>query len=166
MELVINFFRDTAYGNRFSACVRVLLGALLAYGGFFKLLDIESFGGVIRMYDMLPEAFAPHAAIVLPPLEVLLGIMLVVGYKTRAASLLSMILMGVFAVAIAVNAARGASFDCGCLELGRFGISENISMTLAARNIVLILAFLLVFNLRKNVLSIDARIERGTLRDI
>ena len=99
-------------------------------------------------------------------LEVLLGIMLVVGYKTRAASLLSMILMGVFAVAIAVNAARGASFDCGCLELGRFGISENISMTLAARNIVLILAFLLVFNLRKNVLSIDARIERGTLRDI
>jgi uncharacterized membrane protein YphA (DoxX/SURF4 family) len=163
MSALGTLVRNTAYGNTITTVFRITLGALFLYSGFFKALDFEAFGRVVAMYGILPEVLIPYAAVFLPALELTVGALLAAGYRVRASALVTMALLAVFSVAIGINVARGKSFDCGCLELSRLGISENVSPYIVVRNIVLILALLLVFRAKKHVLSLDDRIEKDRL---
>jgi putative oxidoreductase len=163
MGIFQNFARSVVYGNLLTATLRVLCGLLFLYSGIFKVLDIEGFGRVVDMYSILPPVLVPYVAIVLPPLELMLGAMLTAGYRIRAASCLSMLLMVVFAAAILVNIARGANFDCGCFELSRFGIPERIGWPLVLRDAVLFAVFGLILQARRHLFSLEYYLEKRTL---
>ncbi len=163
MGMIRNFARSVVYGNQLTALLRVLCGALFLYSGFFKVLDMEGFGRVVDMYAMLPSALVPYVAIVLPSLELILGALLAAGYRIRAASCLSMLLMVVFTVAIMVNIARGANFECGCFELSRFGIPERIGWPLVIRDAALFAVFGLVLQARRHLFSLEYYLEKRTL---
>jgi uncharacterized membrane protein YphA (DoxX/SURF4 family) len=166
MSVINNMVRDIIYGNYFTAFLRIAVGLLFIYSGFFKVLDLESFGRIILMYNILPEILAPYFAIILSHLEIILGFLLLVGYKIRSASFISIMLMIVFIIAISVNLARGASFDCGCFELGRFGISEDISAILIVRNTAFLLILLALLNAKRNMVSLEAFIEKKRLSEL
>jgi putative oxidoreductase len=93
------------------------LGALLLYAGIMKLLDPAGFAEEISNYRFLPE-LAPFLAVMLPPVEVLLGCVLVVaGTKNpwlSAAALGTTLLMAVFTVAVTQAVLRGIDTSCGC----------------------------------------------------
>ncbi len=166
MSALRTAMRNMAYGNAFTALLRIIIGALFIYSGCVKMLDLESFGRIIAMYEILPAVIVPYAAIFVPSLEAVLGILLFTGYRIRAASFLTAALLIIFSIAIGINVARGKVFECGCFELSRFGISEQISIFLIIRNIIIMLVLLLIFNVRKHVLSLEARIEKKTLSDL
>ncbi|TAL30144.1 MAG: DoxX family membrane protein [Spirochaetes bacterium] len=163
MGMVSNFARSVVYGNLLTAFLRMLCGALFLYSGIFKVLDMEGFGRVVDMYAILPSALVPYAAIVIPSLELILGALLMAGFRIRAASFLSMCLMAVFSVAIIVNIARGSNFDCGCFELSRFGIPERIGWLLVARDALLFTVFALMLQARRHLFSLDYLLEKRTL---
>ena len=167
-ERRVNFWGQVIYGNSFSAVVRILLGFLMLFSGWFKVLDPESFRTVVLKYDMIPVDWTAWVALVLPVLECLVGLFMVVGIWVRGASLLAAGMMLVFTVAISVNLARGNTFDCGCFELNRLGIGidETISGWLIARDIFLTGAFMMVFLVKRHLFSIDALLERIHLENI
>ncbi len=163
MKSIKNLFAGFIYGNRPLSVLRIVMGLLFIYSGFFKALDPVAFGRIIELYKVLPSVLIPYAAVVLPYLELLIGMFLVTGLKIRAASFLSMGLMAVFAVAISINVVRGASFECGCFETQRFGMSEKIGIPLIARDIVFFILFYVIFIAKKHYYSLDTVIEKDEL---
>ncbi len=159
---------DIAYGNRFTVFVRVLMGSVLIFSGYFKILDPEAFGVVITRYDIIPDVLVGCTAIIIPPLEMLLGLCMIAGYKTRASAFISMAMMLLFMIFMAVNIARGRNFECGCFDMKRLGLDagERLSVWLLVRDLIFLLVCTIIFLADRHLLSLEGLIERSRLRNL
>ena len=162
------FAGDILYGNRITTGVRLLMGAMLIFSGYFKMMDPEAFGTVISGYDIIPGVLVGWAAMIIPPLELILGLCLVAGYKVRASALIAMAMMFLFMIFMTVNLARGRNMECGCFELKRLGldIGESLSAWLVLRDVVFLFAFAILFAAERHLLSLEGLIVRLRLKNL
>ena len=72
----------------------------------------------VRAYELLPIAIANVIGIVLPFLEIGMGLLLILGAGTRIVGLAGAVLMFIFVIGISQAWARGLSIDCGCFGGG------------------------------------------------
>ncbi|HEY7954884.1 MAG TPA: MauE/DoxX family redox-associated membrane protein [Polyangia bacterium] len=114
--------------------LRVGLGALFVIAGALKLGDPMRFAIEVTNYRLLP-ALAPYLAVILPPVEVVLGLALIAMPRSwrRAAALALTGLMAIFTVAVAQVVARGINVDCGCFG----GASGPVNGWTVARDVAL-----------------------------
>jgi len=161
-----NHITGIFYGNSITFVLRIFCGILFLYSGFFKVLDLENFGKITMMYDILPLVFIPYTAIIVPVLELALGALFLFGYKIRAACFITILLMLMFMVFIGINIARGKTFDCGCFELSQFGIKEEIGVPLLARDAVIVVFAAVLFYAKKHLFSLESLIEKIRLKNI
>ncbi|MDR3567649.1 MAG: MauE/DoxX family redox-associated membrane protein [Syntrophobacteraceae bacterium] len=96
---------------------RLLLGAVFIAAGAGKILHPGEFAGIISNYQILPEQLVNSAAVVLPGLEMIIGVLLVCGFWLPGAVALADLLLLVFLAALASAAARGIDIDCGCFSV-------------------------------------------------
>ena len=119
--------------------VGAIVGALalvMFAAAWHKFSAPEEFVGALAAYQLLPESLVWPAARVLPVAEAVIGVGILIPYTRQAAALLLSGLVLFYAVAIAINLARGrSSIDCGC-----GGEAHPLSWGLVARNAVLALA--------------------------
>jgi uncharacterized membrane protein YphA (DoxX/SURF4 family) len=101
-----------------STAGRLLLGAVWLVAGASKITDFDASVRAVRAYRLLPETAAQVVGAGLPVVELLLGVLLVVGAGVRAAAAVSAVLMLAFVVGIASAWARGLRIDCGCFGSG------------------------------------------------
>jgi len=94
--------------------VRLILGGVFIYASVDKILHPASFAEAVYNYKILPDALINLTAIILPWLELLLGIFLVLGVWLPGAALLCNLLLVTFFVALVFNLARGLDIHCGC----------------------------------------------------
>ena len=104
-----------------STVVRLVLGGVMLYSGYSKILDLPASVRAVRAYRLVPESVAPIIGNGLPMFELILGVLLIGGLLTRASAGLTLLLMLAFEVGIASAWARGLAIDCGC-----FGGGGNI----------------------------------------
>lgn len=97
---------------------RLVLGTVWIVSGSLKLGDLAASVRAVRAYQLLPESAAQLVGAGLPLVEVVLGVLLVVGLGTRAAALVSILLLSAFVVGISAAWARGLQIDCGCFSSG------------------------------------------------
>jgi uncharacterized membrane protein YphA (DoxX/SURF4 family) len=118
----------------------VCAGLVFASAGVQKLRHRTVLRGVISNYRLLPDfAVAPVAA-VQPPVEMVLGFLLLAGLVRPWASLGAMLMLTLFAAAMAINIRRGRShIDCGC---GGPSLRQALRWSLVARNLLLAAALL------------------------
>jgi hypothetical protein len=113
-----------------------LLGALVfaaAIGG--KIEHRHELAGVVANYRLLPERLAAPVAWLLVGLECLAALSLISGVRLAAGTALAISLLGGFALAMAINLARGRrEIDCGCFQSG---LRQRLSAALVARNVIL-----------------------------
>lgn len=102
----------------FLFCLRLALGGLFLYAGITKIGNPQAFADSIATFKMLPPQLINIMALGLPPFEVLLGFMLMSGWKARTASLGIAALAIIFAIVLGQAIVRGLSVDCGCLGSG------------------------------------------------
>ncbi len=105
---------------------RLALGGIFLYAGLLKAADVTAFARNIAGYQLLPYSWNYLVAATLPTIEILAGVLLLLGRKVRAASLLLALLTVVFIGAIVSVVLRGLEIDCGC-----FGGGGNPSPWLA-----------------------------------
>jgi hypothetical protein len=72
----------------------------------------------VRAYQLLPYDLAGYVGYALPIIEIVIGLLLVLGLFTRMSALLGALLMLAFVIGIASAWARGLSIDCGCFGGG------------------------------------------------
>ena len=92
----------------------VLLGAVFIYAGVVKLRATGEFAENIAGFRLLPPALDNLLAISLPPFEILLGCLLIVGWRRRTVAFCALLLTGIFLLALLTVWLRGISVNCGC----------------------------------------------------
>ena len=97
---------------------RLVLGGVLLAAGLLKYQHLDKSQMAVRAYEMLPIALANLLGIILPFLEIAVGVLLVIGAAVRISAIVGGVLMGAFMIGIAQAWARGLSIDCGCFGGG------------------------------------------------
>jgi uncharacterized membrane protein YphA (DoxX/SURF4 family) len=94
---------------------RLVLGTIFALAGLAKLGLPFAMAESIRAYEMgLPPFLVELMANVLPPVELGVGIWLLVGLFTRFSAGITAALLVVFTIAITQAWVRGLDINCGC----------------------------------------------------
>lgn len=107
-----------------SLAARLILGVTVLVAGVLKVGDPEAAVRAVRGYQILPYQIADQVGVALPIIEIVIGVLLIVGAFTRWAALLGALLMLAFIIAISSVWARGINIDCGC-----FGGGGQVSAT-------------------------------------
>jgi hypothetical protein len=81
---------------------------------------------------LMPRLSVVPVAVLLPPLEMMIGVLLLSAMAGPWPALASIVLLALFAAAMAINLRRGrAQIDCGC---GQSFLKQTLRWTLVARN--------------------------------
>jgi len=95
---------------------RLGLGGLWIFAGVVKLYHVDDLIWEINKYHILPSGLATVYGHVLPPLEIALGVLLVVGLFLRVSASVSGLVVLSFVIAKITALARGLNITiCGCL---------------------------------------------------
>jgi|SRR5215212_6698314 putative oxidoreductase len=144
---------------------RVVLGGVFLFAGATKIPDPGSLAASIRSYELgLSEWFVSLAANALPYLEVLLGLYVLAGLRTKTSARATNVLTMVFSLALLQGTARGLQIDCGC-----FGSSARETSYLwlaAARDLGLLALGLHVALAPTDRFSVDALLRRGGREEV
>lgn len=138
---------------------RVVLGGIFLYAGLVKSQDPEGFAQAIYNYRILPGRLINPTTILLPWVEIVMGAALLLGFWVQGASLLASAFLGVFALALFANLARGLDIDCGCFSTTQSG-SGNTAWYLL-RDILLMSLALHVFIFDRGKVSLAGLLRRG-----
>lgn len=101
-----------------STPVRLALAGVALAAGLSKIDDLAASVRAVRAYELLPEVAAVVVGNALPMVEIILGLLLLLGLFTRTAAGTFGALLVVFIVAIVSAWARGLAIDCGCFGGG------------------------------------------------
>ena len=116
--------------------MRLILGMVLIYSSWHKILEPDRFVEVLIQYQIFPAPSIGLIAVLVPFLQLTAGAALVLGIYPRSAALLCVLMLLLFTVTLGVNVLRGHQFDCGCFSIGQSGgMSPKISIL---RNLILL----------------------------
>jgi uncharacterized membrane protein YphA (DoxX/SURF4 family) len=101
--------------------VQIALGAIFVAAALPKIADPPAFAHMIYNYRLMPGAFVNALALLMPWVELVVGVLLIAGVWRREAALVAVLLLLVFLVAIGWNLARGHAVDCGCFDVRSAG---------------------------------------------
>jgi len=99
--------------------LRLGLAAVFIRAAIPKIAAPDLFALAIFNYRMLPPWGVSALALVLPWLELFVGLALALGFWRRASAMVMAALMFVFMIAYASARGRGLDIACGCFEVGQ-----------------------------------------------
>jgi uncharacterized membrane protein YphA (DoxX/SURF4 family) len=97
---------------------RLTLAGIFIYASLDKIAHPAAFAKDVYNYQILPDALINLTALVLPWLELFLGLCLLAGIWLPGAVLTVNGLLIVFLGALVFNMARGLDINCGCFSTG------------------------------------------------
>lgn len=120
--------------------LRILLGGIFCLAGFLKFRDPQTFYEAINAFQLVRDSglvlLGTH---VLPPIEIVAGLALILGFWTRAAAFVIGGLLVVFIAAVIGAINKGlAGIPCSCFGyfhllckdgVGWCKVGENLAMT-------------------------------------
>ena len=95
---------------------RLLLGGAFIYASYYKIIEPASFAKSIWYYHLVPGSLIHLMALILPWLELLVGIGLIVGVAYRGSVAWVNIMLVLFIIALATTIVRGLDIECGCFK--------------------------------------------------
>ncbi|MBN1655337.1 MAG: DoxX family membrane protein [Deltaproteobacteria bacterium] len=138
---------------------RFYLALVFLFACYHKIMDPGAFAVDVATYQILPLSLVNLMAIILPWIELAAGVLLLVGFRTRAAALLISAMMLVFTVAIVIALAKGLDMSCGCFASQ--GANEDpISARTIVRDLGWLLLSIYVLLFDRNPLGVDGWIMR------
>jgi len=110
--------RDTSSSARPTRVItllsRLFLGGIFVYASADKILHPVSFAEIVYNYQVLPDVLVNLTALLLPWIELLIGLALILGFWPAGAIVISNLLLLIFFSALLFNLVRGLDIDCGC----------------------------------------------------
>jgi uncharacterized membrane protein YphA (DoxX/SURF4 family) len=142
--------------DRIVLVLRVALGAVFLAAGGLKVGHAEVFASEIAGFQLLPHFLIAPLALLLPFVELMIGVYLVLGLFTRFAAWFAAAEMAVFAFAIASAVVRGISTSCGC-----FGPNDQATTSWpeVGRDVAFTVVAVIIALWAPGALSLDRRME-------
>lgn len=95
---------------------RLLFGAIFIAASLDKILHPAAFAQVIYNYQILPDTMINLTAVLLPWIELVLGLLIIPGLWLSGALVTANALLVAFSSALVFNLARGLDVHCGCFS--------------------------------------------------
>ena len=129
---------------------RIILGAAFLWASFGKILEPGDFARSISNYHIFPFGIENIVALILPWLELLIGMGLILGIMVDGSVQISAILLIMFILMIGQAMLRGFNIECGCgLKEG-----EMIGLNKILENIVFLGGAYIVMQRKKRFFEI------------
>ena len=129
---------------------RIILGAVFLWASFGKILEPGDFARSISNYHIVPFGIENIIALILPWLELLIGMGLILGIMVDGSVQVSAILLIMFILMIGQAMLRGFNIECGCgLKEG-----EMIGLNKILENIVFLGGAYIVMQRKKRFFEI------------
>lgn len=116
---------DWLSSSRALFVLRMIVGGIFLYAGILKLAAPLEFADAVATFRMLPPELINVLALALPPFEVILGLLMISGWRWRPAALGILMLTVVFAAALGQALIRGLEVDCGCFGHGEPSVVQT-----------------------------------------
>jgi len=142
--------------------LRIILSVVFTVSGIAKILNIDNFVLIISQFGFSEFPDLKPIAIGFASLEIITGLMLILGMMRRYALYLMYILLITFLAASIPVLISGEKIDCGC-----FGplVSSEVDLWLVVRDVVLLVLILGSLRLEKDgVREPTPRTERSEFR--
>ena len=146
-------FKTLTLTPYFLAFLRYLLGGLLIFASLHKIPKPMLFVETVKTYKLLPPYAVRPFGYGLPWIELILGILLLIGWQTKTVAVINGGLYAAFTIALIINFFRGRrELNCGC-----FGTKKKHKLTclLIVRDLGLTLAASIVAAWGGGINSID-----------
>jgi len=137
---------------------RLSLAAFFLYAGIAKAWNPQEFGLEIARYRMVPHDLINLMAITLPWIEIVAGVLLVIGLWARTAALMCFGMNLVFIAAIVTALHRGLDISCGCFGGG--AEASKLSQATLWRDLLFLFWAGHATLYDRGVLGLDALLER------
>ena len=132
------------FGNdKFWWLLRLVIGGVFVYAGAIKLMEPLAFADSIATYQLVPKWGINFVALGLPPMEIIAGVMLILGWQQRLAVFCLLVFALVFCFALAQGLLRGLEIDCGCFGAGKGSVMKT--MAALGRDVLLLAGNVLIY---------------------
>ena len=142
---------------------RILIATIFILASLDKIVDPRKFQASVEMYGMMPDMLMTIFTVVFPWIEMVAGVMLLVGYRVHSSSLLLLLSNSAFIVGIGYAMTQGkAGQDCGCFAPGiaeAIGMPSTIGWGALLRDLVFEAFLLNVFIDTKRFGSVDRKLN-------
>ena len=95
---------------------RVVLGIVFIYASYHKILNPAEFSENIHNYHVIPVELENIAALVIPWLELVVGVFLIFGVFLDGSLIITICLYVLFIVMLTQAVWRGIDVHCGCFK--------------------------------------------------
>ena len=95
---------------------RIILGIIFIYASYEKILDPVGFSKNIHNYHVTPIAIENLAALIIPWLELIIGVFLIFGLFLEGTTSIVIALLVFFIIVLSQAVFRGIDIHCGCFK--------------------------------------------------
>jgi len=136
-----------AHHPRLEIVLRLLIGAFFVYASLDKIWNPAAFAKIVYQWQVVGPVPSNLVAVTLPWVELLAGLLLLVGVWRRESALVVALMLVVFLVAAGSVMARGIDVEnCGCVSVQKAEAAsswppawtEGVGWFLVSRNLVLL----------------------------
>jgi putative oxidoreductase len=141
MRSISSYIKWILMSEYLSLALRIYVGCIFIYASLNKIPDPGVFAENIAAYQILPYWGLHLVAIILPWIELICGVFLILGLRTRAAASILGGLLFLFTLFVIINILRDSPISCGC-----FGtVGEAVSWRKVTINTIWLLMTIQVF---------------------
>ena len=131
---------------------RVVLGIVFVYASIDKIINPIDFSNAIDNYHITPIQLNNIAALIIPWIELVIGICLLAGVFLKGASMISICLLIFFIFIISQALVRGIDLHCGCFDLAQKEVKDgNIKLEMIKRIIEDVVFLTLAFIIKNKL---------------
>ncbi len=141
-----------------STAIRLALAVTFIWACIHKIYNPYEFGLQVATYQILPLSLVNLQTIILPWVELVVGLLLIVGFLTRASALLTCGMNVMFIVAIAMALAADLHLQCGCFASAEAG--EEMDANLIVRDAIFLVLGAAIVYMRPDRFTLDHLLAR------
>ncbi len=162
-------FWDHPIHSSLGLVIRLLVGGVFIYAAIPKILHPGDFAWSIALYQMLHYSKVNALAVILPWVELVAGLALLLGLRTKAAALLVCGMLVMFIAALAHAISQGIEMTtCGCFsQAGARALSAHrheVGTSLLYRDLAMFLATGYVWLFDQGKIGLDGLFGRMAAR--
>lgn len=113
---VYNFSMRVLTSKQLAFILRLYIGGLFVFASLYKINHAVEFAESLANYQLVPYWAVNFLAVTMPWLELVCGLLLLIGFRAKSVTVMIGVMMTMFTVALVINVIWETPIGCGCFS--------------------------------------------------